>query len=286
MKKILLHILTLLGLTATAQQNYCDFEGNNVIVMSEWSGVLDSIVLNTDPDSINMSGHCAKYIRSSVDQYDYIKLLPYEKLADVTPYANSDEQASTLKMNVYSTAPVGTEVMMQLGKKGNENYPAGIHSEYIATTKSKNTWETLIFKFVQIPQGSAIDPTQVDKVVILFHPNAYTNEVFYFDDVTGPELMNNTGVANTLPAQTKLFQNNPNPAKETTQISFQLNAPGFVSLRVYDLLGNSITSILTRQMGAGTHTVPLSTEDIPNGVYFCVLKHQENEQVMRMIVSK
>jgi len=80
MKKILFLISILVIVQKlTAQQNYCDFEGKKVLSFGARNGILDSLIENPNPNSINNSAHCAKYIRDTA-LYDNIKFFPYTKL--------------------------------------------------------------------------------------------------------------------------------------------------------------------------------------------------------------
>lgn len=96
--------------------------------------------------------------------------------------------------------------------------------------------------------------------------------------------------AQTIPIDTephfKLSQNFPNPARESTVIKVQLNSPGPVSLKLLDMLGNTVYSLLDNSMPAGTYFVEVETYRIPEGVYFYVLKKDDQVQTMKMIVSR
>lgn len=287
MKKLLLSIFTIIIMqTLVAQQTYCDFEGLKVVSFGEFTGTIDSLFSNPAPDNINSSAYCARHIRDTT-AYDNFKLYPDTLLEDVSLYAvNNSVPKITLKL--YSTAPAGTTVHVQLGARNDNNYPTGIHSEYTATTTIQNGWENLTFNYLQSPMGSLVLPTQINKVVILFNPNSIGTDTIYFDDLMGPELLvSATGIseAGTLQS-TQLYQNSPNPAKENTRIGFQLSTPGFVSLELFDLLGKSIAPLFGQNMKAGIHSIPVETSNIPNGIYFYVLKKEGITVSRKMIVSK
>jgi hypothetical protein len=95
-----------------------------------------------------------------------------------------------LKMKVFTSAPPGTLVEILLGsKRGNNDYPAGTNSQYQAYTTKSNEWEQLEFKFSQIPQGSETSFSQIDQITLLFNPNSATSDAYYFDELTGPPLL-------------------------------------------------------------------------------------------------
>ncbi|MES2285982.1 MAG: T9SS type A sorting domain-containing protein [Bacteroidota bacterium] len=287
MKKLYFFILVFaITQNAAGQQNYCDFEGNKVLSFGLSAGILDSFALNPNPNGVNGSSYCAKYTRDTV-LYDIIRLYPNLKLVDVTPYADSSVQSPKIKIKLYSTAPVGTEIQLQLGMKSIDTYPEGSHSSYAGMTTVQNAWEQVTFYYYESVVGSLVLPTNIDKIILLFNPLSTSRDTIYFDDLTGPPLINPAGISMIdAPPSFKLSQNNPNPAKQNTIISFQLSSPGLVSLELFDMLGNLVSSVLNQEMKAGSHSIPLETGTIPNGIYFYVLKKDGFSQTKRMVVSK
>jgi hypothetical protein len=84
----------------------------------------------------------------------------------------------------------------------------------------------------------------------------------------------------------RLLQNFPNPARQSTSIKFHVNCPGIFSLALYDMLGNPLTSIYEGEMQTGDYTMPVTVEDLEEGIYFYVLKKGRFSQTMKLIVSK
>ncbi|MCW3102149.1 MAG: hypothetical protein JWO09_589 [Bacteroidetes bacterium] len=286
MKKILLlSLLFIIARAAVAQQNYNDFEGAKVSWFGFYTGMLDSMSLNPMVGGNDTSAHCAKYIRDTT-LYDNIQVRPNNKLVDVTPYANGGLMASKITMKLYSTAPVGTQIQLQLGNSSIPAYPSGVHSEYAAVTTMQNAWQNVTFNFVQLTPGGTVAANNVDKIVMLFHPNSTARDTIYFDDLTGPAIAPVGVQAMESMPPFKLYQNNPNPAKDLTHINFQLNVSGQVSLKLYDMLGNPVASLVEQNMKAGTYAIPVETAELPNGIYFYVLKKDGASRSMRLIVSK
>lgn len=286
MKNIFLFILIChIVQSAEAQQNYCDFEGLKVLSFGPATGILDSMFANPDPNNIDSSANCGKYIRSTI-AYDNFKLYPSLKLSDVSSYESNDPMAPKFTMKVYSTAPPGTFIHVQLGAKNDDVYPSGIHSEYRGMTTVQNAWQNLIFNYLQSPAGSLVLPTEVDKIVLLLAPASSVIETMYFDDLTGPFLIPSGVDGNDNIATFKLSQNSPNPVQILTHIDFQLSTPGKVSLKLFDMLGNPLLSILDKTMKAGIYSIPVGMENIPNGIYFYVLKKEQVSRTMKLIVSK
>jgi hypothetical protein len=220
-KFILLMVTVSISGFTRAQQIYDDFEGNRVLHYGERTGVLDSAAKNPAPNAVNNSQKCGLYVRNGAKKFANIKMSIPQKLTGVDAYATYLGIPPKLKMKVYTGAPVGTLVEILLGsKRGNNDYPAGTHSQYQAYTTKTNEWEELEFKFSQIPQGSETSATQIDQVVLLFNPNSSTSDTYYFDDLTGPTVAAGENV--TTPGkdeksgQDKVFdKGNKNPKDKT-----------------------------------------------------------------------
>jgi hypothetical protein len=70
-----------------------------------------------------------------------------------------------------------------------------------------------------------------------------------------------------LPGTFSLGQNYPNPFNPTTVISYQLPAFSFVTLKVFDMLGREVTTLVNGERGAGAHSVTWDALGYPSGVY-------------------
>jgi hypothetical protein len=189
MKKIILILSAILvsaGLTF-AQQNYCSFDGTSQINYGYRDGKLDSISANPKVNNIYNGTHCIQYKRSS-NKFDNLKIHPQGQVEDISGFATFHKDASKMKMKVYSTAPVGTLIEVQFAKKGIDNYPKGVHSQFQAKTKKQNEWEEIELVFVSAPEGSEVKAYEIDEFIILFAPNTSGTNTFYFSDFMGPKM--------------------------------------------------------------------------------------------------
>jgi hypothetical protein len=186
MKKSLLALFFFTGAASFAQQNYTD--DKRFRRFGPRNGVLDSASVNPSKTELSRDESVIKYDRSNSVTYDNIKIYPTRRLADVSAYATHTGNPPKIKMKVYSNAPPGTRVEIQLGKKGDDSYPGGVHSQYQALTTTRNQWEELTFQFTEIPQGSHVAPTDIDKITLLFDPNSNSSYTFYFDDLIAPPM--------------------------------------------------------------------------------------------------
>jgi hypothetical protein len=83
-----------------------------------------------------------------------------------------------------------------------------------------------------------------------------------------------------------LLQNYPNPFNPATSISFELPAKDFVTLKVYDVLGNEVMELVNERKEAGLHTVQFYAKNLPSGTYFYKLQTDKFSDVKKMILIK
>jgi hypothetical protein len=73
---------------------------------------------------------------------------------------------------------------------------------------------------------------------------------------------------NSLPEHFKLLQNYPNPFNPTTKIEYKIPELSFVTIKIFDVLGNEVTTIYYGEHTAGTHYVKFEASNLNSGVYF------------------
>ncbi|TLY31411.1 MAG: T9SS type A sorting domain-containing protein [Ignavibacteria bacterium] len=71
-----------------------------------------------------------------------------------------------------------------------------------------------------------------------------------------------------IPQGFQLYQNFPNPFNSNTTIEFEINAPGFISLTVYDLLGRKISTLAEGVLEPGVHRRTFDGSSLGSGIYF------------------
>lgn len=83
-----------------------------------------------------------------------------------------------------------------------------------------------------------------------------------------------------------LEQNHPNPFNPSTAISFSLPRAGFVTLKIYNLLGEEIATLTNEQCAAGEHRVQWQAQDLPSGVYVYRLQAQGFSQSRKLVLLR
>jgi hypothetical protein len=71
-----------------------------------------------------------------------------------------------------------------------------------------------------------------------------------------------------LPEIYELYQNYPNPFNPSTTISFLLPSKSFVSLKIFDLLGRNVATLVSEEMLAGHYSQQWSAANLSSGIYF------------------
>ncbi len=89
-----------------------------------------------------------------------------------------------------------------------------------------------------------------------------------------------------IPGSYELFQNYPNPFNPSTTISYQVPEDAFVTLTVYDVLGNEIELIGKGNVRAGVHEIIFNSGNLSSGIYLYRLKANEFEQMRKMTFLK
>jgi hypothetical protein len=112
--------------------------------------------------------------------------------------------------------------------------------------------------------------------------DAILNALFLGDTVT-------TGVqvvGGTIPTKYSLTQNYPNPFNPTTNINFTLPKAGNVTLKVYDIMGREIATLVNGYQAAQTYHVQFDGSSLASGVYFYTLHTDNFTQTKKMILMK
>jgi photosystem II stability/assembly factor-like uncharacterized protein len=84
----------------------------------------------------------------------------------------------------------------------------------------------------------------------------------------------------------KLSQNYPNPFNPLTKIEYQIPQLSFVTLKIYDVLGNEITTLVNEEKPAGSYEVEFDANKLPSGIYFYQLKTGSYVQSRKMVFLK
>ncbi|MDF1612835.1 carboxylesterase family protein [Stygiobacter electus] len=119
--------------------------------------------------------------------------------------------------------------------------------------------------------------TQMDSLIL------FASHFFY-------RLLTTTNIYDSVPYQHynyenfNLFQNYPNPFNPATTIRFSIPKTEYITLKVFGVMGNEITTLVNGEMTAGEHSVIFDAKHLASGVYFYKLQAEKFIQVKRMIL--
>ncbi|MBN1448712.1 MAG: T9SS type A sorting domain-containing protein, partial [Bacteroidetes bacterium] len=83
-----------------------------------------------------------------------------------------------------------------------------------------------------------------------------------------------------------LSQNHPNPFNPVTRIEYGIPQDGVVRLRVYDLLGRVVTTLVDGPVSPGMHSVSFNAGRLPSGVYLYRLEAEGQVLTRRMALTR
>ncbi|MCX6175096.1 MAG: YCF48-related protein [Ignavibacteriales bacterium] len=122
-----------------------------------------------------------------------------------------------------------------------------------------------------------------DNVGWIFGDNG---NLFYTNNNGG--LLTSIESNNVLPNKFELFQNYPNPFNPTTVIGWQITVSGHVTLKVYDLLGREVTTLVNEFQQPGSHnsTFNINNYSLSSGTYFYRLTTGDFSSTQKMVLLK
>lgn len=93
-------------------------------------------------------------------------------------------------------------------------------------------------------------------------------------------------INNNIPSEFSLSQNYPNPFNPNTKIKFTIQDLVFTSLKVYDILGKEVTTLVNEEKPVGKYEVDFDASDLISGIYFYQLKAGSFIQTKKMVFLK
>jgi hypothetical protein len=189
----------------------------------------------------------------------------------------------------------------------------------LKTTDAGTTWITVLNHTLEVLEGVSFNNSEIGIVVgmdgtILRSSNGgYTwttqpsgtpanlYSVFCIDENTvtivgsGGTILNNTKGGVTFvqespifrkPAEYFLSYNYPNPFNPNTKIIYSVPQISNVSIKIYDVLGTEIETLVNETKAAGTYELTWNAGNLPSGVYFYRLEAGEVNQIKKMILLR
>lgn len=148
--------------------------------------------------------------------------------------------------------------------------PIEVTVSYLGVDSMDIVWDSLAFQ--SFPLQAGVDSIQFDP------RNRVLKQV-----VTWP-----TAVADgkQLPSRTELYQNFPNPFNPSTTIRYALAKRQFVELKIYDILGRVVRTLVSGVQEPGVKTVSVDAARLPSGVYMYRLQSAQLNSTKKMIIMR
>ncbi|MFZ2324560.1 MAG: T9SS type A sorting domain-containing protein [Ignavibacteriaceae bacterium] len=161
-----------------------------------------------------------------------------------------------------------------------------IDTVYTITLEGENKWD----EFSRIMSAADINGDGYDELFILAsnYPD-YNNPQGKIYIYSYKNLTNIEDHKDNVPSNFKLNQNYPNPFNPTTNIQFSIPKQNFVTLKVYDVLGREVATLVDEEKLAGEHKVEFDAAKykLSSGIYFCELKMKGgNSSRIKMVLIK
>jgi hypothetical protein len=83
-----------------------------------------------------------------------------------------------------------------------------------------------------------------------------------------------------------LEQNYPNPFNPSTSIKFAVENSGFVTLKVYDVLGNEVKNLISQNLAPGSYDISFDASDLAAGMYVYQLNYENKVESKKMLLVK
>lgn len=138
--------------------------------------------------------------------------------------------------------------------------------------------------FTQI-QSSSIQAGQTVTVWANQNQNGSLSAV-QVQQVSGAATSVDGGSRETIPTTFELKQNYPNPFNPSTNISFTMAKPDNVTLKVFNVIGQEVATLINGPMDAGSHVVNFNAANLASGIYFYQLKAGSQIAIKKMVLLK
>ncbi|MEO8512317.1 MAG: T9SS type A sorting domain-containing protein, partial [Ignavibacteria bacterium] len=131
----------------------------------------------------------------------------------------------------------------------------------------------------------SIDVSDSAAHVVWYDNRDGNNEVYYKKNIFSFPV----GITNTnpeTPTEFSLSQNFPNPFNPVTNIGFRIADFGFVSLKVYDVMGKEVAALINEDLSIGIYNVSFDASGLASGIYLYKLESNDFSQTRKMVLIK
>ena len=182
---------------------------------------------------------------------------------------------ATLKNNV-------AELQWKTATERN-NYGFEVERSIVSNLKSANYWEKIAF--VQ-GHGNSNSPKEYSFTDAELLPGQHEYRLKQIDIDGSFEYSQNIEITVGSPKDFSLSQNYPNPFNPATTITYQLPKNGSVTLKIYDMLGKEVKTLVNEQKEMGGYTVQFDASSLASGMYVYQLRVNDFVSTKKMLLLK
>lgn len=110
------------------------------------------------------------------------------------------------------------------------------------------------------------------------------NQEIYTSYITG--IVSVTQISSEIPEKFILHQNYPNPFNPNTKIKFEIPKRSFINLRLHDIQGRIVLSLISKTMEAGIYEIPLDASNLSSGAYFYQMNSDDVSITKKLLIIK
>jgi phosphatidylserine/phosphatidylglycerophosphate/cardiolipin synthase-like enzyme len=168
-----------------------------------------------------------------------------------------------------------------------ESYSGMLHHKYIIidadSLASSPIVETGSYNFTNAAQSGN------DENILIIYDSLIANQYYQefakrLSDAGGS--LNVKQIGTEVPMKFSLEQNYPNPFNPVTNIKYSISENSYVSLRIYDVLGREIKTLVNQRQTAGNYVVTFNMSEYSSGIYFYKLQAGEFSDIRKMVLIK
>jgi hypothetical protein len=123
---------------------------------------------------------------------------------------------------------------------------------------------------------------QTDSFLTVANPAFSTARIIRY----GQHGITNVATAEPVTRKIRLLQNHPNPFNSTTRVSFSVGTQGYVTIEVFNMLGEGVATLVSESLDSGDYFVDWNATGFPGGVYFCRMQAGAYVETDKLLLLK